>query len=88
MFRALVAAMFLAGIGVGPARAADIPSLRTEQEARLDEIQPQIFRAQREMFRARMANDKEAIKRTAKQFNALQGEQLELLRATGQLQND
>ncbi|MBI4517682.1 MAG: hypothetical protein HY699_17895 [Deltaproteobacteria bacterium] len=81
----LLLALATAASSGSTAGAAELPSTRTEQEARLNALQPQMNDLQRELFRARMSHDAAEIKRVSKEFRKLQLEEQQLLRATGQL---
>ncbi|MFQ5665056.1 MAG: hypothetical protein ACE5I7_01365 [Candidatus Binatia bacterium] len=67
------------------AAGADIPRWPSEQEARLQELESQVLGLQRKLAAAQLSGDKEAAKKLAEEFRTLQGERIQLLRATRQL---
>jgi uncharacterized membrane protein (DUF106 family) len=67
------------------ARAADSVDGSSGQAEPLDKIQAQSHEMQQKLFAARLQHDDDEVRRLTKELKELQSQEVELLRASGQL---
>ena len=79
--------LLIAGTIPAVARGADGADEREPLDSweRLDKVQAQSHALQRRLFAARLQHDDDEIRRVTKEIKELQSQEVELLRATGQL---
>jgi hypothetical protein len=87
--RFLVGAAIVVTLGTwmrpSTATGTDIPYWPSDQAKRLKEVQNHSLDLQRKLFVARMQQHHEEVETLSKQMKTLQDEEVQLLRATGQL---
>jgi hypothetical protein len=72
----------LPAVAQGTDDGSDFPS---DQAERLDKVQSQSHALHRQLFAARLRLDEDEVRRLTKELKELQSEEVELLRASGQL---
>ena len=82
---AIVFATLCSGAGSAARAESDVPYWPSEQEERLKEVEKQSLDLQRKLFVTHMNQDGDAVKRLSKEFQSVQRERVQLLRATGKL---
>lgn len=79
----IVAALLLACAGTAWAAADDeLPSWPHEQQAMLRDVEQKIVEVRRELFKARMMDDKDAVAAKDEEFRKLQEKRVKLIHLT------